>query len=156
MAASTRCVIGVGSPHGDDQAGWLIADALDAQQIEGVTIRKAASPSDILNWSGEVEWLGICDACRGVGAIGDWHCWTWPDRQISQHHFSGTHGMSLSAALSLAATLGQVPQMIKIWGIEIGNCLPGEPVSIAIRDRVPQIVDSILREVRRDGGIHHA
>ncbi len=153
---STRCVIGVGSSHGDDQIGWLIADALDAQLSKQVTVRKASSPSDLLNWIGEVEWLGICDACRGAGAAGDWYCWTWPDHQIDQRTFRGTHDMTLSAALSLAATLGQVPQTIKIWGIEIGNCQPGDSVSAVIRSRIPQIVDSILQEIDRDGGIDHA
>lgn len=154
--ASTRCVIGVGSPHGDDQAGWLIAEALDARQVPEVTVRKTASPSDLLNWLSDFEWLGICDACRGAGAVGDWFCWTWPDRLIDQPTFSGTHDMDLNAALQLAATLGQVPPTVKIWGIEIGNCQPGEPVSVAIRQQVPQIVDSILREISRHSGIDHA
>lgn len=154
--ASTMCVVGLGSPQGDDQIGWLIADALDAQGIIDVFVRKAASPADLLNWIGEVEWLGICDACRGAGTVGDWFCWSWPGLAIDQHTFAGTHDVSLRAVLNLAATLGQAPPVIKIWGIEVGSCGPGEPVSMTLLSRIPQIVESIRHETNRHGGIDHA
>lgn len=149
-------VIGVGSPHGDDQIGWLIADALVERQSAHVTVRKAASPSEVLNWIDDVRWLGLCDGCRGAGAAGEWYCWTWPDLQIEQHHFGGTHGMTLAEVLKLAVTLGRAPATIKIWGIEIGDCQPGAATTEKIRECIPQIVDSILHEIGHISGNDYA
>jgi hydrogenase maturation protease len=59
-------IVGIGSPHGDDQIGWRIAEALMAEHRVGWIIRTARSPTDLLAWlDDKVERLVICDACDG-------------------------------------------------------------------------------------------
>ena len=143
-----KCFIGVGSPHGDDQIGWLIADQVQARLADGSVVYNVGSPLEILDHIDGVEWLGICDACRGNGAEGSWQCWTWPDEQIVKPEFAGSHGISLAAALDLAERLGRLPGTVMIWGIEIAACEPGSPVSSPISAAIPQVADAIIHEIR--------
>lgn len=145
---SLKCVIGVGSPHGDDRIGWLIAEKVQDRGGDVVAIHKVGAPLDILERIDGVEWLGICDACRGVGRAGDWHRWTWPDEQLVQHEFTGTHDIGLTAALNLAERLGRLPGKVMVWGIEIASCQPGDDVSPSVMATVSLVADAILCETR--------
>ncbi len=146
MSAS-KCVIGVGSPHGDDQIGWLIADDLETRGVSELVVHKVSSPLEILDWIDGVEWLGICDACRGEGPAGSWHCWTWPNDRIIQQEFAGTHDIGLTAALELAVRLGRLPATVMIWGVEVGTCQPGDVVSLPAKEAVPDVAGAILDEL---------
>lgn len=142
-----QCVIGVGSPHGDDRIGWLVADEVRHRLGEHAVVCKVRSPLEILDWMNEVEWLGICDACRGDGPEGTWHCWNWPDNRILKQDFIGSHDFGLTAALDLAQRLRRLPPTVMIWGVEIGNCVPGDSVSISAKGAIPLVSDAIVREI---------
>lgn len=69
MSQPQRILIaGLGSPHGDDQAGWLIAENLASQCQENsdTMIRRASIPLDLLDWLEGVDVLHICDACEAT------------------------------------------------------------------------------------------
>ena len=59
-------VAGLGSPHGDDQAGWLVAERVGEQfrSHPDVVVRRAIIPLDLLDWLEDVDVLHICDACE--------------------------------------------------------------------------------------------
>lgn len=143
-----KCIIGVGSPHGDDQIGWMIADAVQLLAADECHVYKVRSPLEILERIDGTEWLGICDGCRGAGNVGDWNSWVWPDHQIISQDFAGSHGIGLPATLDLATRLGRLPDMIKIWGVEIGACYPGDAVSASANAAIPVVAEAILRELR--------
>lgn len=68
-------VIGVGSPHGDDQAGWEVVKRLggdfkeisshSAGQQQLVYFRTAVVPPDMLDWLDGVDTAHVIDACIG-------------------------------------------------------------------------------------------
>lgn len=55
-------VVGVGSPHGDDQAGWRVADHVAAVLGGAIAVRKASVPHDVLDWCDGRERLHLVDA----------------------------------------------------------------------------------------------
>ncbi|HEX4145482.1 MAG TPA: hydrogenase maturation protease [Pirellulales bacterium] len=147
---SETLVVGLGSSHGDDQFGWHVAEQLAAQlDIPGVTVRRALSPADILDWLDEVERLIVCDACQNLGAPGRLHRWRWPDDRLSELRFAGSHDLGLSAALGLAERLGVFPAEVSIWcgeGIDFGAGQSMSPVvQTAASDLVRQIQDELMR-----------
>ncbi len=77
--------VGLGSPHGDDQIGWLIADRLAAERgLPGtVAVRKAAIPLDLLDWLEGVDCLHVCDALQGPTTFGEVQRWEWADASLS-------------------------------------------------------------------------
>jgi len=66
MTPPRRLIVGLGSPQGDDAAGWHIIDAV-ARAAPFERVRRLAHPADLLDLTGEIDDLIVCDACRGKG-----------------------------------------------------------------------------------------
>jgi hydrogenase maturation protease len=139
-----RLFVGIGSPHGDDQVGWLVIDEL-ARQNAG-ECRRVQTPVQLLDWLDGVEELVLCDGVRSAQQVGLVESWTWPTPAIRRVRFQGTHDLSLPATLELAETLGRLPPKVHIWGVQIGKAAPNTAVSSAIRQRVPEIAQRIREE----------
>jgi hydrogenase maturation protease len=94
-----------------------------------------------------VECVGICDACQGIGQAGQTKRWRWPDDQIFQQGFSGSHDFGLADVLELARQLGRLPNTVIVWGIEIGTVTSQAGVSLSIQNIIPPLADEILQEL---------
>lgn len=131
------CVIGLGSCHGDDQAGWLIIDRLQELGYGPHFLKKVSHPIDVLEALTETELILICDACKGTvpGAV---HRWKWPDDSLLDLRSGGTHDMPLPYVLQLAEQLSNCPHAVEIWAIEGTEwspaCRPGPLVQAAACD----------------------
>ena len=143
--ANQKLVVGLGSSHGDDRAGWLVAELLQQHSWQGVEIHIAKSPADLLDWIDGINQLVICDACYGMGQVGDLHRWSWPSDAIADAELSGTHNFSLPTVLELANRLGRLPQEIEIWAIEGRNHSPHADVSPKVREAAQHLADTITR-----------
>lgn len=60
---SRALVVGLGSFHGDDRAGWNVIDQLERISLPGIELRKAIIPLDILDWVDAFSSLHLIDAC---------------------------------------------------------------------------------------------
>ena len=55
---ATALLAGVGSPHGDDQIGWEVAQHVQQRLPENdFSVRLARAPCDVLHWLDGVERL---------------------------------------------------------------------------------------------------
>ncbi len=113
-------IVGIGSHHGDDRFGWLVAEQLTSELVQHdpvgrAEVRLARSPSDLLDWLEGIERLIVCDACHDVMAIGQLWRWNWPSEQLEQTDFSGTHDLQLPAVLRLAYALKCLPSNVVVW-----------------------------------------
>lgn len=131
-------VIGLGSHHGDDQAGWLIIDRLEELGYPRSLLKKSGHPAELLDDLSIAEFLFICDACQGNQAAGVVHHWHWPTDSLIGLKTGGTHDLSLPQILQLAGQLVNCPESVEIWGIEgrdwSPTSLPGDPVQTAARE----------------------
>ena len=148
MTHANVLTVGIGSPHGDDQAGWLVAERLAADpQHHRIAIRQAASPAELLDWLDGVDCLIVCDACRGLGRVGALRRWTWPARALADASWSGSHDFSLTTALQLAERLGRLPPRVVIWSVEAaaGKAFgaPSPEVAAALPRLVARLTDEI-------------
>jgi hydrogenase maturation protease len=141
-------LVGIGSPHGDDAVGWLVAREVAARlgnRGDDFVARCARTPSELLNWLEGIGTLDICDAVVGIPPAQQIHCWPWPAEEIAINAFRGSHGLSLSAVLLLAERLGRLPRCVRIWGVATD---PGEsftPISPAAASAAQAAVDQICR-----------
>lgn len=159
MSNATNCIlfVGVGSPHGDDRAGWLVADALAADAPPGVSIRKASVPMNLLDWLDGIAFLAVCDACRGGGPAGmvqrfDWTGSAEPRNTpvipaLARLRTSGSHAFGLSTVLELAQRLGRLPRRVVVWGIEGQTFEPGDDLSPQVQCGVPAMATAIRGEL---------
>jgi hydrogenase maturation protease len=136
-------VVGIGSPHGDDRVGWVIAERIAELVGHRFDVRCARSPAELLDWLEGVVELHVCDAFTRHTEVGAAQCWDWPSPEIEGALFHGSHDFSLPAALALAEQLGRLPARVRIWGIAIGEGRGGDSMSLAVRAAVPEIVDRI-------------
>lgn len=146
-------IVGIGSAHGDDQIGWLVADKVAAivarpGQTQTIMVHKIKSPIEVLNWLDEngtchFHQLMICDACHGLFEPGQSHRWTWPASELDSTRFSGSHDFGLTAALQLAQRLDRLPDRVIIWGVQVKQVQPGTDVSPQLRT----VPDRLAREM---------
>lgn len=119
---STVLIVGIGSPHGDDQLGWLVASELSKRNLSRCVTRLARTPMELLDWIEDCPVLHVIDACHGAKAPGSTYRWNWPCAEIASGSWSNTHDFNVVGVLALAEQLGQLPPNVVVWGIEIGSC----------------------------------
>lgn len=118
MSARPRLVLGLGSPHGDDQAGWLVVDALHRLQVSPDVARKLVDPTEVWVWADPGAELIVCDACQGTGPGGTVREWSWPQDVLPVPVQRTTHSYPLVEVLELGQALGLCPEQVLLWTIE--------------------------------------
>ena len=150
MSLSRVCIFGIGSPSGDDQAGWLTIDALLASGVhaKGATvIEKLDRPGvNLISLLENASHVVLVDAMQGGGEPGrilrlDEHDWSDYRQGVS------SHGFGVLAALLLARELGGLPPRLDLYGIEIGSANPGEEAAAVIETAAQQLARHIAREL---------
>lgn len=142
-------VFGIGSPSGDDQAGWLVVDALRAAGLEGrgIVVEKLDRPGAAL--VGLLEGTShaiLVDAMQGSGAPGS-ICRFGRDSWPGYRQGISSHGFGVFAALSLGQALGSLPPRLDLYGIEIASAGPGEAPGAAVQAEAKRLAARILAEL---------
>ncbi|WP_018077155.1 hydrogenase maturation protease [Thiobacillus denitrificans] len=144
-------ILGIGSPSGDDQAGWLVVDALLAGGLDDIDIDKLDRPgASLIPMLENAAWVILIDAMQGSGRVGGIQRFDrkdWPDYR----HGLSSHGFGVLAALSLARELGSLPPRLDLYGIEIGSTNPGEDAAAVIAAAAQQLARRIADELPRTG-----
>ena len=147
-------ILAVGSPHGDDQAGWRALDLLRLENLPGVEMTALSTPLDLLDHLQGCRALVLLDACRGgcrPARPGSVVRLAWPlppDRPQSP----SSHGFGVVATLALAESLGIALPIITLLGVEVATCEPAADLSPAVRDALPELCHCALHEVRTQLG----
>ena len=122
----TVCILGIGSPSGDDQAGWLVIQALENRLPPGVEAFRLDRPgSALIGLLEKAARVILIDAMQGNGNPGDIHHFAndeWADYRTGL----SSHGLGVFEALMLARELSCLPEKIDLYGMEIGSALPGD------------------------------
>jgi hydrogenase maturation protease len=115
--------VGLGSPHGDDQAGWRVIERLRERGVSTNDAVIAYTSADLCHAGNSARPFIVCDAAadgRPAGTISEWH---WPEQRLPSRH-GGTHDVALGEALSLAVQLGTIPSHVEVWMISGGEFRP--------------------------------
>ena len=142
-------ILGIGSPSGDDQVGWLVVDALGELglgDLEGVVVDKLDRPgANLIPVLQDAAWVILVDAMQSGEAIGTIRRFgqqDWP-------RYGGglsSHGFGVLGALLLARELGSLPGRVDLYGIEIASASPGDPPGEALRTAVQELARQIANE----------
>jgi hydrogenase maturation protease len=140
-------IVGLGSPHGDDQVGWVVVDRLRPRLPAGITADKVKGGLELLESLGGHDTAVLIDAVAPKGRPGTIRSFAWPTPELAHCARSSTHGLGLVQALQLAETLGRLPQRVNIYTIEAEDTSPGAPLSGNVARRLDAVVEAILRDV---------
>lgn len=155
-------IVGIGSAHGDDQAGWLVVDEIARQFPDRslITVRRASVPLDLIDWLDDVRILHLVDAVevsddgRGVYRL-RWQAGTLvclsdnsdTDAVSFQQPCRSSHGFSVTDVLRLAEKTDLLPETIVVWAIPGSDFQPGSPLTELCRNNIRQAVTRLLNEL---------
>jgi hydrogenase maturation protease len=113
-------VIGLGSPFGDDRAGWRVIELLQGQVPACVELVALDRPgAGLIAWLEGVERLVLIDALIGGLPRGEVLRIDPAETKGGTAAFS-SHGLDLAGTLRLAETLALRPPQIALYGIAVG------------------------------------
>ncbi len=143
-------IVGLGNPlRGDDGAGPLAVEAV-REQLGGarVSFLLIEQPLDLADSLQDFEAAFIVDACLCALPLGEIVSFSWPERGLEDYRSPSTHTMSLSQALALAETLGQLPPVVKVFAISGKEFGIGRPASEVVRQGALTAARAIVEEVQ--------
>lgn len=136
-------IIGIGSPNGDDQAGWLVVDALKGRLPPDVELIKLDRPGTslipLLENAGHVILIDAMQGGSVPGTIQHFRNDEWTGYQQGL----SSHGVGVFDALRLAGELNSLPEKIELYGIEIGTAIPADTISETVFTVAENLADTI-------------
>ncbi len=168
MLVSWPLVVGLGSHHGDDQAGWLVVARLRERNFPEASLACLQHPAELLDMIESGQKLVICDACSGNGDPGAIHCGIWRPAILAQQRNSesegclrwvdddavierprkGSHDLSLFDVMELGYSLNGFPDSTEIWTVEGTAWIPGTNPSASIHLAAARVADLIWEKCR--------
>jgi hydrogenase maturation protease len=144
-------VIGIGNPlQGDDGLGACAVQMLANEVLPaGVQIEELGTPGwGLVNFLQGWQRVILIDAvCMGEEP-GTWRRLEKDDIQlVASDQVRSLHEPGLAESLSLAQTLGLLPDEIVLYGVEPACIQPGGELSPAVRQVVTPLVKQILGEL---------
>jgi hydrogenase maturation protease len=145
MRSAAACL---GHPdRGDDALGPLVAERLGAAGAALLDCNE--EPTRLVDaWAG-LELVVIIDAVRSGAAPGTVHRFEAGDQVLPPElRLASTHAFSVADALELARVLGRAPRRVVVLGVEGAAFDLGDPLTPAVADAIPRVVDEALAELR--------
>ncbi len=143
-------ILGIGSPSGDDQAGWLTVDALAACGVPAdrdVALEKLDRPgARLIALLENAGWVVLVDAMQSGGQPGRIKRFDRNGWQDCAHGLS-SHGLGVIEALSLARALGTLPPRLDLYGIEIAAAGPGDRISVEVHAAAKKLARHIAADL---------
>jgi hydrogenase maturation protease len=104
------------------------------------------------------DLLILLDACGSGVAAGTVHCFDADQICDSGLRHTSTHGLGLADWMLLARATGEELPEIRIYGIEMQHCRMGEPLSDAVAEAMPELLQQTRNCVDTclSGDVHHA
>ncbi|MBL3529409.1 MAG: hydrogenase maturation protease [gamma proteobacterium endosymbiont of Lamellibrachia anaximandri] len=114
-------VIGIGSPFGADQLGWLAIEALQDVALPDMELIRLDRPgSGLLRYFEDVERVLLIDAVATDSEPGEVKLLNPADLSQSSC-LTSSHGFGVAEALVLAKTLETLPAELWVAGIAAGS-----------------------------------
>jgi hydrogenase maturation protease len=146
-------IVTCGNPDaGDDGFGDAVAGGLLADPLPGMRVAKLGNrPADLLDHMQGYTALLIVDAvcCPGQrpGSLMDVD-WFDPARPaLKSEEVLSTHGISIGRQIDLGQSLGMLPPVVRLVGVNIVRTDMGSPMTEAVQECVPEAVRVIRKHV---------
>ena len=137
-------VFALGSPHGDDQIAWAIAERLSQDPHLRPVVHKLATPWDLVELLVPDCSVVVIDACLGSARPGTILRLNESELANSPQARQSTHGVRLVDAIELGRTLRKEIRELVVFAVAVQSCEPGAELSESARSAV----DDVVREVQ--------
>lgn len=142
MSQAPRRVIGVGSPFGDDTAGWRVIEHLQGRGLPGVELVRLDRPgAGLIPWLDGADHVVVIDALRSGTEAGTVSLLE-PEALAGLPASPSSHGLGVAHALQLASAIGALPPRLDIYAIELGT-VDGDGLSPAVERAALDLADRL-------------
>lgn len=147
MGAQVSCrlptILALGTAHGDDRAGWHVAELLKSGPGFVGHCHCIGSPWDVVPYLQAGGPVAIVDACLSGAEAGTLHRSVSPQLTAIAGVTTSSHGGSVREALQLAQSLGYDLSGVVIYGIEVAATARGDSLSPAVRRAAERLANEI-------------
>ncbi len=143
---SADLLVGLGSPHGDDQVGWRLVQLVCQHPSLAVQARALSDPVDLLEQLQGIQRLVIVDACKSGEKPGVITRWNGLDVRLASEKLASSHRIGLKDTLLLAQALGRLPEYVVVYGVEALRCEPQHEISSAVLAALPELARCVCSE----------
>lgn len=144
-------VIGVGNDYRrDDGAGLHAARKVEILHLPEVrTIDGVGDGTDLINAWRDADAVFVIDSVISGASPGTIHRFDGLKDNIPEEMFPGysTHAFSIPETINLARALGQLPETLIIYGIEVDRLSSGTGLSAFVSAGVDEVVRCIRNDV---------
>lgn len=136
-------IFALGSPHGDDQVAWLIAQRLRQDPNVRPLVHRLTTPWDLVELLVPDCSVIVIDACVGGAGPGTVLLLGERDLANSPPTRHSTHGGSLVDALELARSLQKEVRKLVVFAVVVESCAPSAELSESARFAVDDVVGQV-------------
>ena len=141
-------IVGFGSPHGDDQFGWLVIEQLQTALKEREDIHAICCDHSGIDWIHQyqpVSKLLFIDAVKSeLKPATQYHLTIKPTELNAFPTTHSSHGIGLREGIVLAAKVVELPPEIEFYGVELAQCDANSTVSSSIVKQVALVTKQLL------------
>jgi len=144
-------VIGLGSPHGDDQAGWQVIRNLEQIDLpDNVELLSLDRPGPALtSYLKDVEIVILIDACDAGWAAGTVQEFSLPTLLDCAELQSGSsHQFGVAETLMLSHTLNTQLPDITLYAIQLSELSPLSPISTTVYKSLLSLTHKISHQLK--------
>lgn len=144
-------ILGIGSPFGDDQAGWKVVEILRKKHsdiYQNIKLKYCDRPgSRLIELIKGFDRVYLIDAVKTGDKVGTIH--RLQNQEIDEYkNLMSTHHIGVAQALQLARALNELPKNIILYGIEIDNTEMCSIISEAVEQAINQVVIELENEIK--------
>lgn len=147
-------IFGIGSPFGDDQAGWHTVNILRqkkalAQYIPHfVHFEQLDRPGiGLLQRMRDAKAVILIDAVKSGANLGTLH--QFENLAIKNIECTlSSHGIGVIQTLQLGVVLNELPELTILYGIEIGETGCGTSISLPVKTAANKLAGLIIQRVQ--------
>ncbi|HVV69236.1 MAG TPA: hydrogenase maturation protease [Gammaproteobacteria bacterium] len=141
------CIFGIGSPFGDDRLGWEAIEMLKQQPAisqlipQVMRLETCDRPAlRLLHQLNQAKIAILIDAIKSETTLGTLQVFS-SEAIFNLNPAFSTHGLGISESLNLGKTLGILPEVTVLYGIEINEITLTSELSSIIKTTLKKFVN---------------
>ena len=138
-------IIGLGSPHGDDQAGWEVVRLLQQHHFDSAELIALDRPgAALLSYLKSCDRVILIDACDAGWPAGRWQDYSLVQLLESAVADSGSsHQLGLAGTLELAWVLAEPLPELSCYVIQAACFDPLSPLSAEVASACQEVAGQL-------------